>query len=128
MGGSLTDRHLVVESDNLLDAIDIIVPLMMKPFSFNWNIHHNTERYVKHVWAEKKLSVKQIERSMFLVARKSEKSWKLSTYYEVEGAPGLFLKYNTEWRDARHGYAAQGTYRCAAQQGTTINYAADCKP
>ena len=70
----------------------------------------------------------QIELSMFLVARKSEKSWKLSTYYEVEGAPGLFLKYNTEWRDARHGYAAQGTYRCAAQQGTTINYAADCKP
>ena len=109
MGGSLTDRHLVVESDNLLDAIDIIVPLIMKPFSFNWNIHHNTERYVKHVWAEKKLSG-------------------LSTYYEVEGAPGLFLKYNTEWRDARHGYAAQGTYRCAAQQGTTINYAADCKP
>lgn len=93
--GGYTDRHLVVGRDNLLDALDIIPQLLMKPFTYNQEWHHNTERFVKHVWTSKKLNVKTFPRVMFTCGSKLDGGWKKAT--RPVGISGVFGKYREEF-------------------------------
>jgi len=101
--GGYTDRHLVVGKENLLDALDIITPLVTDPYDFDYEKHHNTERFVKSVWEEKNLTVKKCLRSMFTVATKYDTTrWK-SAEDELPNVPGLFIKYPREYLIATLG-------------------------
>lgn len=99
-----TDRHLIVGKENLLDALDIITPLVTKPYDFDYEKHHNTERFVKSVWTEEKnLTVKKCHRSMFTVATKHDTTrWKPGED-ELPNVPGLLIKYPREYLKAKIG-------------------------
>mmetsp|Transcript_27030 Transcript_27030/g.57925 ORF Transcript_27030/g.57925 Transcript_27030/m.57925 type:complete len:495 (+) Transcript_27030:108-1592(+) len=101
--GGYTDRHLVVSKENLLDALDIISPLITTPYEFDYEKHHNTERFMKSVWADKNLTVKKCLRSMFNVATKLDTTRWAVAEEEVPGVPGLFIKYRREYLRAKNG-------------------------
>ncbi|KAL7542873.1 hypothetical protein ACHAXR_012164 [Thalassiosira sp. AJA248-18] len=101
--GGYTDRHLVVGKDNLLDALDIIRPLITKPYEFDYDKHHNTERFVKYVWADKNLTVKKCMRSMFTVATEYDTTRWAAADEELPDVPGLFVKYRREYLRAKSG-------------------------
>ena len=99
----ITDRHLIASRDTLLEALDLITPLISQPFSFDFNKHHNSERWLQHVWSSKALHVKRCVRSMFTVAREEDTSrWRIAKD-ELPGVPGLFIKYQQEYNGTVDG-------------------------
>jgi len=99
----ITDRHLVASRDTLLEALDLITPLITQPYSFDFSKHHNSERWLQHVWSSKALHVKRCNRVMFTVAREEDTSrWRLAED-ELPGVPGLFIKYQREYNGTVDG-------------------------
>ncbi|KAL7539681.1 hypothetical protein ACHAXR_010778 [Thalassiosira sp. AJA248-18] len=93
--GGYTDRHLVVGKENLLDSLDIMPQLIEKPFVFEHGKHHNTERFVKSVWASKNLTVKKFPRVMFTCCTNFDSGWKKAKI--GSGIPNVLAKYMEEY-------------------------------
>jgi len=101
--GGYTDRHLIVGKQNLLAALDIISPLINKPYKFDYERHHNTERFVKSVWDGENLTVRKCLRSMLTVATQYDTTRWAAAEDELPYVPGLFVKYPRELLRAQNG-------------------------
>ena len=55
----ITDRHLIASRDTLIDAFDLITPLITALYVFDHEKHHNSERYIWAARTDKKLIVKE---------------------------------------------------------------------
>ena len=92
-----TDRHLIVSSENVLDALDIYPPLVRSELNATLIRELNPERLIKEVWDRKGLEVKYFPRTMFTCAIKSDTTrWKRAEK-PVPGIPCLFQKYEEEY-------------------------------
>ena len=101
--GGYSDRHLIAGRDNVLDALDIMRSLILTPYEWDYEIHHNTERFIKHVWHGKNLRVKQFPRVMFTVAAENDSTrWQVAKT-KSETFPGLLIKYPREMYGAEKG-------------------------
>lgn len=97
--GGKTDRHLIVGSDNVLDALDVY------PYYFEnewlrmrkYPALLNTENLLGLVWRGKHLHVRYHPRVMFTSAVKIDKTTYQTAKDPVPGVPGLFIKYPTEY-------------------------------
>ena len=99
----VTDRHLIASRNTLVEALDLVTPLITRPFAFDYSIHHNSERWLQHVWSSKGLHVKRCNRVMFTVAREEDTSrWRVAED-ELPGVPGLFIKYDREYNGTIDG-------------------------
>lgn len=95
-----TDRHLIVGSHNVMDALDIYVPFLLG--EFNQEIKYfrvlNPERLIKIAWQAKGLEVKYFNRTMFTCARKFDTTRWTVAKRPVPGEPCLLQKYKHEYR------------------------------
>ena len=91
------DRHLVVSSINILDSLDVISQLILKPYTFDPRYHANSESFYKHVWTEKNLHVKRSHRVMFAISTSFDKTRGREPGREVPGVEGSRIKYETEF-------------------------------
>jgi len=97
--GGVTDRHLVVSRDDILDAIDILPPFFSNPPERDDLIHNkNPEKLLKHRWLEKGLRIRYHPRTMFTCAVRGDQTRWRETRGAVPNVPGLFLKYPTEYK------------------------------
>jgi len=100
--GGVTDRHLVVSRDDILDAIDILPPFFSNPPERDDLIHnHNPERLLKHRWLEKGLRIRYHPRTMFTCAVRGDQTRWRKPRGAVPNVPGLFLKYPAEYRHSK---------------------------
>lgn len=97
------DRHLVASRANILDALDIMRELTHKPYDWDYNKHHNTERFIKYAWNQKNLNVKQFPRVQFGVATKDDTTRWQTGETDLPSHPGLIVKYKREWYGAQNG-------------------------
>jgi len=99
----VTDRHLIASRDTLIDALDLITPLITDTYEFDFEKHHNSERFMLSTWKDKQLLVRTGTRSMFTCATKNDTTrWQLAEE-ELPGVPGLFVKYPKEHKSALDG-------------------------
>ena len=105
--GGITDRHLVVSKENLLDSIDI-VPMLLEmnfnQFLFTDNgkpLTPNPEKVLKMVWKAKGLHVKTFPRVMFTCATKFDTTRWQKAKENVPGVPGLMKKYVEEYKSTQ---------------------------
>ena len=105
--GGVTDRHLIVSRDNVIDALDIL------PFMFLYNgstqlqeWDHNPETVIKQVWIAKRLNAKKAKRVMFTVKTESDTTrWGQGKKY-VPGLAGLLMKYPREYETTQRNCPA----------------------
>lgn len=101
--GGYCDRHLVASRANILNALDIMRELTHKPYDWDYEKHHNTERFMKHAWHQKNLNVKKFTRVMFTVKNKNDTTRWQTGENELPSHPGLIVKYKREWYGAQDG-------------------------
>jgi len=90
------DRFYVVSKENLLNSLDLIPPLLSKPFVYECEKHCNTEQFLKASWKEKRFQIKRFPRSMFTCATRNDTvSWKS---HSMSVLPGIIIPpYRTEY-------------------------------
>eukprot|EP00547_Thalassionema_nitzschioides_P010638 CAMPEP_0194255988 /NCGR_PEP_ID=MMETSP0158-20130606/35752_1 /TAXON_ID=33649 /ORGANISM="Thalassionema nitzschioides, Strain L26-B" /LENGTH=319 /DNA_ID=CAMNT_0038994527 /DNA_START=179 /DNA_END=1138 /DNA_ORIENTATION=+ len=97
--GGKTDRHLLVGSSDVLDALDVY-PYY---FSNEWIRQRkypailNTESLLWQVWRGKHLIVRILPRVMFTSAVETDTTTYQKAEDPVRGVPGLFIKYPAEY-------------------------------
>ena len=111
--GGYTDRHMVVGGDNLIDALDMMTDMILRPFdpsphltrpvggTLRFGMHHNGEAFMRHVWGMRNLTVSRFPRVMYVCATAADKSDFMTATLESEHAPGLLAKYGEEYDVAR---------------------------
>lgn len=109
--GGYTDRHMVVGGENLIDALDLMTDMILKPFDPSPHLaeakagrfgpHHNSESFLKHVWDSRNLTVSRLPRVMYVCAVASDTSHFKIAKIPSEHAPGLLAKYQKEYDAAR---------------------------
>ncbi|EJK65538.1 hypothetical protein THAOC_13587 [Thalassiosira oceanica] len=109
--GGYTDRHMVVGGENLIDALDLMTDMILKPFDPSPHLaeakagrfgpHHNSESFLKHVWDSRNLTVSRLPRVMYVCAVSSDTSHFKIAKIPSEHAPGLLAKYQKEYDAAR---------------------------
>ena len=107
---------MVANRANILDALDIMRELTHKPYDWDYNIHHNSERFIKHAWNQKNLNVKQFPRVQFGVATKDDTTRWQTGETELPSHPGLIVKYKREWFGAQNGCVAHWGQSDEAQE------------
>jgi len=106
----VTDRHVVVGRENVLDALDILPTMFSHPSVLVGN--PNPEVTLKRVWDYKELNVKKFNRTMFTCATKYDTTrWKVATTPAPPGLPQeLLLKYPGEyWTTQKRCYGEYWT-------------------
>mmetsp|Transcript_5928 Transcript_5928/g.13713 ORF Transcript_5928/g.13713 Transcript_5928/m.13713 type:complete len:1279 (-) Transcript_5928:130-3966(-) len=98
--GGYCDRHLVASKDSVLDSLDILRELVHQPYEWDYEKHHNTERFMKYAWSQKGLNVKQFERVMFGVKTKEDTTRWQTGEDTLPEHPHLIVKYKREWLEA----------------------------
>lgn len=100
--GGVTDRHLVVSSQYLLDALDILPGLLKDPETYKDDISHqqdNPEKLILRRWKVMGLAqrIRRFPRMMFTCAVSTDTTrWmKMTDYVAPEG---VHLKYVTEYK------------------------------
>jgi len=101
----VTDRHLIASRATLLDALDLITPLITEPYAFDPDRHGNSELYLKAAWADQGLRVRRCTRSMLTCAAGGDDTRWQAAGAGLPGVPGLFVKYEREHAAARDGCA-----------------------
>lgn len=100
----ITDRHLVVSSRDVLDALDILPGLLKNPERYKDCIskkHCNPESLIKMRWESMGLDsrVRRFPRMMFTCATEGDTTrWKKMSSEIVP--EGVHLKYKAEYRDS----------------------------
>lgn len=117
--GGVTDRHLVVSSDLVLQAIDILPNMMVKhPDWFNWSdIYLNLERILLQSWTKMGLEkrLRRFKRVMFTCAVEGDPTrWRSRGELTKEG---VYLKYPKEYNRSRQV--------CDSRQKTSSNLSAN---
>jgi hypothetical protein len=102
--GGLSDRHLVVSSKDLLQALDILPPVLANPHNYKQLIGRrvaNSERLLSLRWKEEGLFplVRRFPRTMFICAMDGDIST-LSAIAPNETNEGVHLKYEEEYIDS----------------------------
>ena len=103
--GGLTDRHLVVNSTLVLDALNILPPLLEHPEDYSKlleKISGNPERLIWRRWLRMKLLryVKRFDRMMFTCAAPGDATrWKSMSEEKVK--EGVHLKYRLEYKESQ---------------------------
>ena len=87
------DRHLVASKENVLDSLDILRELVHQPYEWDYEKHHNTERFMKYAWSQKGLNVKQFKRVMFGVKTKDDTTRWQTGEDTLPEHPHLIVKY-----------------------------------
>ena len=94
--GGYNDRHLVVGSSNIMDALDIVPQLIGKTFRYDYFKHYNSERFLKYSWSQKNFTVRRFPRGVFTCALAQDQGWK-QRFVPIDFVPGLFMKYPSEY-------------------------------
>ena len=107
---------MVASRATILPALDVMRELTHRPYEWDYEKHHNTERFMKHAWRQKGLNVRQFPRVMFTVKRKDDATRWQKGVTELSSHPGLIVKYQREWYGAQNGCAARWAENHAARQ------------
>jgi hypothetical protein len=97
----ICDRHFVCSRDYILQALNILPPLLLHPEEYRKQLTHqryNSERFLKHRWAEEGLLplIRRFHRNMFTCATPQDSSrWSVASPDPV--AQGVHVKYPEEY-------------------------------
>jgi hypothetical protein len=99
--GGVTDRYLVVNASNVLEALNILPPLLKNPSRYSNYLQRkvNTEHFLAMRWREQSLfpdKRNKFPRTMFVCMAREDAltSWKP---LGIEVFPGVFTKYHIEF-------------------------------
>jgi hypothetical protein len=101
--GGVTDRYLVVNASDVLEALNVLLPLLKDPSRYSNVLQQrvNTERFLAVRWREQSLfPAKRNPRTMFLCMNREDAltSWKP---LGVEVFPGVYTKYHIEFKSSQ---------------------------
>eukprot|EP00927_Polykrikos_kofoidii_P075910 TRINITY_DN7245_c0_g1_i1.p1 TRINITY_DN7245_c0_g1~~TRINITY_DN7245_c0_g1_i1.p1 ORF type:complete len:375 (+),score=20.83 TRINITY_DN7245_c0_g1_i1:51-1175(+) len=95
--GGVTDRHLVVSRENVLNAIDVYPSMLRSNFTEYMKGVSNPEKLVMRTYASKGLDVRKFDRVMYTCATPTDTTRFQRGVKELPGVPGLKLKYPSEY-------------------------------
>jgi len=104
-----TDRHLVVSTKNVLQALEILPPLINNPeryYEYLWALTFNPERLIRVRWQEEGFTVHRFKRTFFTCADAAGDMSRWSVAEKRIMPEGVRLKYVPEYRQSHKVCAA----------------------
>jgi hypothetical protein len=97
--GGITDRHLVVSREHVLQALDILPPVLREPQNYAHLLGNqygnNAERLIEFRWKEEGLPVQRFNRMMFTCGQDGDTTRMKGLGVQVR--EGVRLKYEKEY-------------------------------
>jgi hypothetical protein len=98
--GGITDRHLVVSREQVLQALDILPPVLQDPMQYahllDDRFGNTVETLIDFRWKQQALPVQRFRRMMFTCAQDGDTT-RFRNMSTVQVREGVRLKYGKEY-------------------------------